>query len=44
VQKVNYIHENAVKAGFVTQAEYWKYSSAADYCGVNGLVKMELLW
>jgi putative transposase len=43
-QKVNYIHENPVKAGFVVQADHWKYSSAVDYSGKKGLVKMQLLW
>jgi len=33
VQKIEYIHANPVKAGFVDKAEDWKYSSAADYCG-----------
>lgn len=39
-QKMRYIHENPVKAGFVVQADHWKYSSAADYAGRPGLVKM----
>ncbi|MCF6352670.1 MAG: transposase [Cyclobacteriaceae bacterium] len=30
-QKVDYIHENPVEAGFVTEAHHWKYSSAIDY-------------
>lgn len=30
-QKVNYIHNNPVKAGFVTNPEDWKYSSARNY-------------
>ena len=34
-QKLNYIHENPVKAGFVDSPEKWKYSSAADYAGVK---------
>ncbi|MCB9251656.1 MAG: transposase [Flavobacteriales bacterium] len=27
-QKINYIHQNPVKAGIVTEAHYYKYSSA----------------
>ena len=42
-QKVHYIHENPIKAGFVLQADHWKYSSASDYIGVSGLVTMQLL-
>ena len=30
-QKLNYIHNNPVKAGFVTSPEDWKYSSARNY-------------
>ena len=33
-QKMDYLHNNPVKAGLVTEAHYWQYSSAADY--VNG--------
>jgi REP element-mobilizing transposase RayT len=29
--KINYIHQNPVRAGLVTHAEYWKYSSAGLY-------------
>lgn len=42
-QKVHYIHENPVKAGFVLQANHWKYSSACDYTGQRGLVAVQLL-
>lgn len=42
-QKVRYIHENPVKAGFVVQAYHWKYSSAADYAGRPGLVKITII-
>ncbi len=30
-QKVNYIHQNPVKAGFIHTAYEWKYSSARNY-------------
>ncbi|MEX2380563.1 MAG: transposase, partial [Vicingaceae bacterium] len=29
--KVNYIHQNPVRAGLVEKAEDWKYSSASNY-------------
>ena len=35
-QKLNYIHQNPVKAGHVQQAEDWTWSSAADYAGEKG--------
>jgi hypothetical protein len=37
VQKLNYIHQNLVKRGYVDQAEYWRYSSARNYAGETGL-------
>jgi putative transposase len=30
-QKLQYIHENPVEAGFVTESTDWKYSSARNY-------------
>ncbi|PZF71812.1 REP-associated tyrosine transposase [Taibaiella soli] len=30
-QRMNYLHENPVKAGFVWEAQQYKYSSATDY-------------
>jgi REP element-mobilizing transposase RayT len=42
-QKVDYIHNNPVEAGFVEEAEHWKYSSAIDYSGGKGRVKIEIL-
>ena len=37
-QKLNYIHENPVKAEFVNRAEDYRYSSAIDYTGGKGLL------
>ena len=42
-QKLNYIHENPVRAGYVDKAEDYIYSSARNYCGQEGLLKIELL-
>ncbi|SOD20357.1 REP-associated tyrosine transposase [Pedobacter xixiisoli] len=30
-QRLNYLHENPVESGLVTEAQYYKYSSATDY-------------
>ena len=30
-ERLSYIHENPVRAGFVTEPQYWLYSSAMDY-------------
>ncbi len=37
---LKYIHDNPVLAGFVNKAEDWKYSSAVDFCGLKGLIKL----
>ena len=42
-QKLNYIHNNPVKAEFVTKPEEYRYSSAIDYAGGKGLLKIELI-
>jgi len=42
-QKADYIHNNPVEAGFVSEAHYWQYSSAIDYSGGKGLVEIEFL-
>lgn len=39
-QKMQYIHMNPVTAGFVEEAHFWKYSSAIDYSGGNGILKI----
>lgn len=42
-QRLIYLHENPVKAGFVRLAEEYTYSSANDYAGVKGYVEIDLL-
>lgn len=42
-QKLNYIHQNPVLAGFVGQAEHYTYSSAANYAGQKGQMDVILL-
>lgn len=38
-QKLNYIHNNPIKSGFVSEAHFWKYSSANDYINnENGMI------
>ena len=43
-QKINYIHENPVRRGFVDEPEHWRYSSARDYAGIRGLVPVSTGW
>ena len=42
-QKLNYIHNNPVEAGFVLEPEHWKYSSAIDYAGGKGLLEIDYI-
>ena len=42
-QKVDYLHNNPVVAGYVDKARYWKYSSAVDYAGGKGMVDVVIL-
>ena len=42
-QKLDYIHNNPVKAGFVDEPEGYLYSSARDYSGKKGLLAIELI-
>ncbi len=44
VQKINYIHQNPVKRGYVDEAWHWRYSSARDYEDMLGLVEVERFW
>ena len=43
-QKVDYIHHNPVKRGYVDCPEHWRYSSARNYLGQVGLVDVCVEW
>jgi REP element-mobilizing transposase RayT len=40
-QKLEYIHANPVRRGYVDRAEEWRYSSARNYAGVAGLLEID---
>lgn len=42
--KLNYIHENPVRAGWVTKTEDYLYSSASNYCTGKGLFEVDYLF
>lgn len=42
--KLDYIHENPVRAGLVKHAEDYLYSSGADYCNRKGLIEIDCLF
>lgn len=44
LRKIQYIHENPVKRGYVDDAIHWRYSSARDYQGTLGLIGVERFW
>ncbi|WP_258099123.1 REP-associated tyrosine transposase [Marinoscillum pacificum] len=41
--RLDYIHQNPVKAMIVEEPEHYLFSSARDYSGVKGLVKIEFI-
>ncbi|WP_317173065.1 transposase [Aestuariibaculum marinum] len=43
-EKIDYIHNNPVKAGLVYKAEDYVYSSTTDYAGEEGLIKNILIF
>ena len=42
-QKLDYIHENPVKAGWVYKAEDYVYSSASNYAGIDQIIDVDCL-
>lgn len=43
-QKVEYIHQNPVRRGYVDKPAHWRYSSARDYEGGTGLLPVCKSW
>jgi REP element-mobilizing transposase RayT len=43
-QKLDYIHANPVKRGYVDLPEHWRYSSARHYAGEQGLIDIDPWW
>jgi len=44
IQKIEYVHNNPVKRGYVDEARCWRYSSARDYDDKKGLLDIERVW
>jgi len=42
-QKLDYMHNNPVEAGFVDSPEDWLFSSARDYAGKTGLIDIRFI-
>jgi REP element-mobilizing transposase RayT len=43
-EKLDYIHTNPVKRGYVDKPEHWRYSSARNYIGMEGLIPVYIEW
>jgi len=43
-QKIEYIHNNPVKRGYVDLPEHWRYSSARNYLGQAGVIEVCTEW
>ncbi len=43
-QKLEYMHNNPVKRGYVDEAVHWRYSSARNYAGLRGLIDVVTDW
>ena len=43
-QKLEYIHHNPVRRGYVDDPTHWRYSSARDYAGQPRLLDVTLVW
>ena len=44
LQKLEYIHNNPVRRGYVDQPTDWRYSSARNYAGMAGLIDVVTDW
>ena len=43
-QKIEYIHNNPLKRGYVGDPEHWLYSSARNYAGLDSLIEIDQQW
>ncbi len=43
-QKLDYVHHNPVKRGYVDLPEHWRWSSARIYAGQPGLMPVDTGW
>ena len=43
LQKLEYIHNNPVRRGYVDDPAHWRYSSYRNYIGGEGLLTVDLI-
>ena len=44
LQKLEYMHNNPVRRGYVDDPAHWRYSSARNYLGQPGLIEVLTQW
>ncbi len=44
VQKIEYIHNNPLERGYIDEPAHWRYSSARNYAGMDGLIDVVIEW
>jgi hypothetical protein len=44
LQRLEYMHDNPLRRGYVADASHWRYSSAGDYAGRAGLIAVVTNW
>jgi REP element-mobilizing transposase RayT len=44
LQKLEYMHNNPVRRGYVADPVHWRYSSASNYAGREGLIEVVTDW
>ena len=44
IERINYIHNNPLKRGYVDEAAHWRYSSARNYVNKEGLIDVARMW
>ncbi len=44
LQKLEYVHNNPIRRGYVDEAIHWRYSSARNYAGLSGLIDVVTDW
>jgi len=42
-QKLDYIHNNPIRRGYVDEPDHWRYSSYRNYMGLPGLLSVDLI-
>ena len=43
-QKLDYMHANPLRRGYVDDPVHWRYTSARNYAGLPGLIDVTTDW